>query len=374
MTDQNKPLDTDNAADAAPEDKQPTAKDRVREAAGKDVGVDYFLYVCLEHEKMLKSPGSETTRKCWPSLKGVTPGDPLPIEIKDEPLDAVIEDLLAWYIANTPEVKAMRPLDHEVLNGVIPAVIGMTRDIELAVHLKTGEPLGSYERNGNKIWTTIEAAYQRAFPRHHTLFGRYLQWLHAPEGNSTEVVIGDRPPVGKFAPPPPRRTSGPGGGGGYGGGGDRPPRPQRGNDRGPPQKQMYYTPEGEAPPRGREANGNSERGSHSSSNFSRPQRGGGGFGGGGGGDRGRGPRRFDGPRQPQEASPELEAAALEEVKRAIAELAANPELDEVTLKPTNSFYRRIQHSAVGETGMFSFSVGEGRDRSLRVSRHNNKGD
>jgi len=40
----------------------------------------------------------------------------------------------------------------------------------------------------------------------------------------------------------------------------------------------------------------------------------------------------------------------------------------VTLKPTNSFYRRIQHQQIVESGYHSFSVGEGPDRAVKVAR------
>lgn len=61
-------------------------------------------------------------------------------------------------------------------------------------------------------------------------------------------------------------------------------------------------------------------------------------------------------------------AALAEVNQAIDSLKSNSSIDEVTLKPANSFYRRIQHQQIVDAGFHSFSVGEGPDRAVKVAR------
>jgi predicted RNA-binding protein Jag len=40
----------------------------------------------------------------------------------------------------------------------------------------------------------------------------------------------------------------------------------------------------------------------------------------------------------------------------------------VKLKPTNSFYRRVQHQKIVDSGFESSSVGEGADRAVQVTR------
>ena len=60
--------------------------------------------------------------------------------------------------------------------------------------------------------------------------------------------------------------------------------------------------------------------------------------------------------------------ALAEVDRAIETLRADTSLDEVTLKPQNSFYRRVQHQKIVDAGFFSNSVGEGPERAVKVGR------
>ena len=57
-----------------------------------------------------------------------------------------------------------------------------------------------------------------------------------------------------------------------------------------------------------------------------------------------------------------------EADRAIEKLKSDASLDEVALKPTNSYYRRIQHQQIVDAGFHSYSVGEGPDRAVKVSR------
>ncbi len=61
-------------------------------------------------------------------------------------------------------------------------------------------------------------------------------------------------------------------------------------------------------------------------------------------------------------------AALAEVDQAIAQLRSDTSVEEVMLKPTNSFYRRIQHQKIVDAGFHSFSVGEGPSRAVKVAR------
>ena len=60
--------------------------------------------------------------------------------------------------------------------------------------------------------------------------------------------------------------------------------------------------------------------------------------------------------------------ALAEVDDAIATMRANPDKPEITLKPQNSFYRRLQHQKIIDMGFDSNSVGEGPERAVRIGR------
>ncbi|MEI8024737.1 MAG: R3H domain-containing nucleic acid-binding protein [Pseudomonadota bacterium] len=79
----------------------------------------------------------------------------------------------------------------------------------------------------------------------------------------------------------------------------------------------------------------------------------------------RGPRE----RKPdQEKDMEQEAATLALVDVAIQSLSSNLDLKEVVLAPQNSYYRRLQHQKAVDAGFISDSVGEGKERAVKISR------
>jgi predicted RNA-binding protein Jag len=55
------------------------------------------------------------------------------------------------------------------------------------------------------------------------------------------------------------------------------------------------------------------------------------------------------------------------VDEAMAKITSG-EVEEVFLKPMNSFYRRIQHQYAVDKGFESCSVGEGNERGVKVSK------
>jgi predicted RNA-binding protein Jag len=59
---------------------------------------------------------------------------------------------------------------------------------------------------------------------------------------------------------------------------------------------------------------------------------------------------------------------LREVDDALGKLREDSSLQSVKLKPTNSFYRRVQHQKIVDSGFESSSVGEGADRAVKVTR------
>lgn len=83
------------------------------------------------------------------------------------------------------------------------------------------------------------------------------------------------------------------------------------------------------------------------------------------------PRLDRGPRDrkpDQEKDLEQEAATLALVDQALASLAANLSLKEIVLAPQNSYYRRLQHQKAVDAGFVSDSVGEGKERAVKISR------
>lgn len=62
--------------------------------------------------------------------------------------------------------------------------------------------------------------------------------------------------------------------------------------------------------------------------------------------------------------------ALSACYEAFIYLENNPQINEVILKPQNSYYRRLQHTTILENGYLSESRGEGSTRSVVVLRKN----
>lgn len=350
-----------------------TAKQRVLEAQGRDVPLDLFLYSCLEQERILKAKAGKGALVIhWPVLgeeEGATPTE----DLAAMPLAGLLTRMAVWYRDEFPALTARRVLDHEVLSEVVPPVVGFGRDLDRLYRSRTGETLPDFEGSvGNhKFWDDIAQTVEEYFPNYKAYILRYLQWTHAVEKVET-FEPGSRPPVGRFAPPPLRTGSDRGGRGGRSGGRDGGGRGGRdGGGRGP--RDGGRDNRGPRPPRGprpdhqegfREGPRDGEREGRS---FDRGPR-----------DRGpreerrdRPPRGDRGPRRGgggDEETAKLTESALAEVDQAIASLKSNPSLDEVTLKPANSYYRRIQHQKIVDSGYHSFSVGEGPDRAVKVAR------
>jgi hypothetical protein len=351
-------------------------KQRILESRGQTVPIDLFLYSCLEQERLLRAKGEGNLYVIrWPLLGSGAEPEPSP-ELESMQLQGLMTRLIVWYRDTHAALTVTGAIDHELLHEVVEPLVSMNLDLARLYKLKTNEELPAFDKSvgNNRFWDDLESDVRTHFPQHGAMFLRYIQWSHAAEPVQ-DFEIGDVPPVGRNAPRLPRRDrddrGGRGGprGGGDRGGGDR-GGPRGGGDRGGPRGSGDR-----GGPRGggmrergpRSGGGDRDRGPHGGS-------------GSGGGDRDRGPRgprrdggdRDRGPRGPRrdggEADPKLEAAALADVQDAIKRLASEPGLDEVTLMPTNSFYRRIQHQNIVDAGYSSFSVCEGSERAVKVSR------
>jgi hypothetical protein len=355
-------------------------KQRVMDNQGKQVPVDLFLYSCLEFERTSKSMEATGTERIeWSAIANQS--DKLPEEMENLPLAHIVKKLVTWYRQEFSELSSPRPIDHERLMDIVEPLVSLNRDLGKVYRLKTGEDLPEYESSvgNNRAWDDIYTEIRDQFPTYQNLFNRYIQWSHATEPVET-FEPGSRPPVGRYAPRPIRTGNGPrgrdgGGRGGFGSSG-RGGRDDNRGKRGPGPR----GDSGHDRPPSREPNGNSRFGN-------RPSRG----EGGGGQGQGREPRRgFDdrpprgsnrggdrGPRNERPRGPvvrdeaesaKLEAAAIQDVNEAIKIMRTDSNQAEVILRPTNSFYRRLQHQCVVEAGFNSSSVGEGPDRAVRVSR------
>lgn len=335
-----------------------TAKQRVLEAQGKEVPLDLFLFSCLEHERILKvKAGSGAPIIRWPVLGSESSNAPTE-DLSAASLDSLVTRLFAWYQEEIPALSDRHILDHERLMEVIPGVVALNQDLDKIYRGNTNTSAPGFDgpTGNHKFWDDVVAAVKKNFSTYENYIVRYIAWSHGVEKVET-FAPGSRPPVGRYAPPPlrlggdrdrgrggPRSGGDRGGPRSGGGGGDRPPRPANfggeGGDRAPREDRPPREDRGPRPDRApREDRG------------PRPDR---------------GPRRGNGGNDDQTAK--LTDAAMAEVDQALASLRDNPSMGEVVLKPTNSFYRRIQHQKIVDAGFNSASVGEGPDRAVKVAR------
>lgn len=338
-------------------------KQRILESRGQTVPIDLFLYSCLEQERLLRAKGDENPYVIrWPLLGSGAEPQPSP-ELESMQLQGLMTRLIVWYRDTYPALTVTGAIDHELLHEVVEPLVSMNLDLARLYRHKTNEELPAFDKSvgNNRFWDDLENDVRTHFPQHGAMFLRYIHWSHAAEPVQ-DFEIGDVPPVGRNAPRLPRRDRDDRGGrGGPRGSGDRGGRSgDRGGPRGSGMRERGPRSGGgdrDRGPRGSgSGGGDRDRGPRSEKRF-------------GGADRDRGPRGPRGPRRDGgEADPKLEAAALADVQDAIKRLASEPGLDEVTLKPTNSFYRRIQHQNIVDAGYSSFSVGEGSERAVKVSR------
>ena len=376
-------------------------KKRIIEGRGKEVPMDLFLYSCLEEERLIRaSPISEEFR--WSKLPAVAgkqstqkttnpSGGALETadstvdsnrdnsdaqadkiaqqkatqekatqekiaeekiaHLKNIPLTESIQNLVMWFRTHHPALASTQPLDHTQLNEVRHPLVAMVRDIEDLYLISNQSGVPNYNPE-ESYWNAVLQATGASFPTYAHMIKRYLEWSYGEE-TKEEFVRGSRPPVGRFAPPPlPRNKSG--GSFDRSAPGKPPRRDTRDNDR--------KTNPSKAPRSGGTSNrqgksqsdqGNKDRGrpSTSSSNRSKP--------------RGSGRRSTQGQ---DEQTAKQEKMAMDAVKQGIETLSSHPELSEVVLEATNSFYRRLQHQKVEELGYSSGSLGEGSSRSVVIKK------
>lgn len=341
---------SENQQDDVQEQKpQPSMKQRVELQKGRNVPIDYFLFTCLEHERTQRAAAATTegadesaiNKGRWPIMVGATL-ESLPGELKSMDLKGLMGRMSLWYAAQYPEMVEETPLDHIMLNQIVEPFMKFTLDLADLVLLKTGTALPAHNADteeSKQVWQTISTGLKEDFPGYYAYFDRFLRWAFA-DVEPEEIEEGSRPPVGKNMP---------------NFRGNRQPQGGGQHQRGGGQHQ-----------RGGQHHGGGHRGQHGGG-----QHGGGGQRGhNGGGQRNHQhnkPRHGGGGGHNQQADAETEKLALAAVDDAIAKITSG-EVEEVFLKPMNSFYRRIQHQYAVDKGFESCSVGEGNERGVKVSK------
>lgn len=322
---------------------------------------DYFLYSCLEHIR------TETTKGRLP----IEHGSPVLAAVRSENSEAdpkdfagLTSDSLTWYLANFPELFADGPMYFEHLMEFVDPLTRMVDEYVAIVEFCFGQkpaPLDTEE--GKKHWQPFLRMFASKVTQRMGYVESYLDWFFG-ESKPEEIDLKSMPPVGRFAPPPGTKFL------------------PDGKVKMPPRVSNYDRSQAllgnprRPPPFGRTQNRGRPGGDRPGGGGDRPR--------GGGGDRpfprndkdrseGRGPRRpmDQAPRggsKERGHNPAEEAAAMDNVREAVSRMQANPELEFVLLNPTNSFFRRMQHKEVGDAGLYSKSVGEGKERALKLIR------
>jgi hypothetical protein len=326
---------------------QQTMKQRVELQRGMNVPVDYFLFSCLEHErtKRAMSNGEESHAGRWPIMLGATM-ESLPVELREMPLKGLMSRMSLWYAAQYPEMVEETPLDHIMLNQIIEPFMKFTLDLADLVLLKTGTALPSHNSSSEEslvVWETIKVVLKDEFPGYHAYFDRFLRWAFA-DVEPEEIEEGSRPPVGRNMPNFRGNRQQAGG-----------PPPQRHNQHQNGPKRFGQTQNGGGRDnRGPRDHNRDNRGPRDNNRNQNNQN-----------------RHRNGPQNPgpnnQQADAEIESQALAAVDEAISKINSGA-VEEVFLKPVNSFYRRIQHQYAVDKGYGSCSVGEGNERGVKVSK------
>lgn len=307
--------------------KKPSLKSIYKEASGKNVTKDFFVYSCMaenSNQEKLNELGEVVS---W-GLLNQSLSSP---EFTERSLEELIPELCRWHKTNCPSLAAQGVIDYEICAQIIEPCTFLVRDLQRLVALKTGKNLDGKADEG--IWTTITAELDRSFPAIGEYIGAFLRWKSSRATN-TNYDIDSLPPEGRYFGVLKARIS------------HTPsssPRAAR-EDRGQSRSQSLGSKTGGraegAPPTRRD------------------------YAGGG--------QRRDGGRRDREGSrdyekQEVERLALLEVDKAVLALKNHPSMNEFRLRPQNSFVRRLQHQKVSDLGLYSSSVGEGEDRSVLIT-------
>jgi hypothetical protein len=288
--------------DVVIEEPRVTVKQRFLQQQHSPLSKDYFLFSCLEYERLTKDKNRSGS---WPGIQS-----PQSASIGDN-----VVQLVEWHLKSQPDVATLSLVNHEACTKAVPVVVEVCRDIALLYTARTNEPLPSLTGKDllHEAWKDIFRALRQTLGPVGAYAEDYLRWAYS---NPDDEVVepGSRPPVGRYAPPMlPRDKRGP-------------TKPLR----------REFEPKGGGPAK-------KEKERHQSPHPKKQ------------------PPKKGGDSKGKEV-------ALKEVEQALDRLRGEPSLSEVTLKPNNSFLRRLQHQVAVDAGFNTESTGEGPDRAVRISR------
>jgi len=298
---------------------------------------DAFLWACLEYERTFAATHAPETLPVWPGLAALAQ------TTAHEALGVYLNQILEW--AGTSHAGSLQRFSQHPISGyedLSEALPFLAETIHSIVQLfdilsaDSNHPEADPRSLRAKFFTndahnaSIVQAFTGKFPNLSDKLMAYLTWCCA-DALEPEGMIGDRPPVGRYAPTPSRLRA-------LNTLRHAPRRETRGHPAIREVTESWDSTDGDRPQRRRR----DERGRSGPSN----------------GASGRA----------MESDPQIEQTALDDVKAAIDRLKSQPQVHEVVLKPMNSFYRRIQHQMICDQGFFSQSVGSGTNRSVKATR------
>lgn len=310
-------------------------KSEYEKSSGKDVTPERFLFCCYEVGKHLKEVDIHFKDKnLWPPLSDES------FKPAEDELSTQIRSLIDWYKAEQKHLSDTRPVDFDSMWHVCVELAHLEKDLGDLVRLATGTDLEDHLLDEDALeepWGSVKSSLTEVFPSIGEKTWRYYMWAYGITPPKEEVNLSEVPPVGRFA----RAIVN----GRRRGGNDRPGQ-GRGHGRG--QERGQGNKRGNRNSRGNESRGNS-------GHMDRGHKNGGKKGGGKG-------FRKNGAPSGHDKAKEQEVIAL--VEAAVSsKLSGN---EHVTLAPQNSFFRRIQHKHAVSMGYSTESIGEGKERAVRI--------
>ena len=300
---------------------------KFKEAEGKDVAEDYFLFSCLQAEQLIKSQGDDDEGS-WPGLTDVT---------KDSKAATLLCEIATWHVKELSEFSD-QAVDYSVVNIYADLAVKTANDFVRAL-AKAEIKAPKVERGKDlpAFWSEIESEVKSKLPTN--VAARLMRFLSWSFGEIELPNPAHMPPVGRYAPRMPRPSR-------PGSGQSGPRRGGPDNKSGGPRRGGPDNKSGGPRDSGPRDNGPRSGGQQGSGrqNRDRPA----------GGDRGK-------PRVDKNA----EASLLKEILGAIKTLKSDG-LKEMALRPQNSYNRRLQHQLISSEGFDSTSHGEGHDRHVAV--------
>lgn len=290
----------------ADEIQSPTVLDHFLESKNKAVNIDYFLFACLEEERLQN--------------------------YRDNYSDTQYSDLKSIILAHKGqnlELTSTQVLDHGQVTEIVPGFIKMLNALTSFLKSKNDGKLPAKAKD-NEDWNTIAKLIAETFPNYSDYMNQYINWRYTVT-TKEKLDLSSIPPSGRFIKLHNRNSPG-------------------AFERKPPRKDG---------PRGRSDRKFDNRKSKPSSDRkfndrkSKPSS----------------DRKFNSDRnnKQNEIKKKREQAAMKEAKESAQLMLSNKELQEVILAPQNSFLRRKQHQIIEDLGLKSSSVGEGNDRSVKIS-------